>query len=158
MSLLDSLKEKAVKEISDKESRKEWVEKGFDAAIKEGRALLPAGDDVEIVAVREAGGYALDKLVKHKGSLVKLGQHGLRSTISMLALGDYDGAAQHAVLLSLCRTGSWGQVSGAIIATAQDGNAAKRELDVAIREIEDVLKDIGITAAKALASIFLALF
>ena len=75
MSLLESLKAKAVKEISDEEQQKEWVETGFDAAIKEGHKLLPSDlseDDAELKAVRESGEFALAKLEKHKGALVKL--------------------------------------------------------------------------------------
>lgn len=156
MSLLDSLKEKAISAISDEEKQKEWVEKGFDAAVKEGRKLLPAGDG-ELKPVREAGEYALGKLEKHKGTLVKLGQHGLRSTLSMLALGDYDGAARHAALVTLRETASWGEVSATIRETADAGNQAKRDLDAEIKEIKAALKDIGITAAKSLLPILLAL-
>jgi hypothetical protein len=161
MSLLDSLMDKAAKEISDEENQKAWVEKGFDAAIKEGHKLLPeeeVGEDKELKAVRESGEFALAKLEKHKGSLVKLGKHGLRSTLSKLALGDYDGAARHAALVTLRKTASWDEVSATIVAAAEEGNEAKRELDAAVKEFTDTLKDIGVVAAKALASIFLALF
>jgi hypothetical protein len=157
MSLLDSLKAKAIKEISDEEKQKEWVEKGFDAAIKEGNKLLPEGDEPELKAVRESGEFALAKLEKHKGSLVKLGAHGLRSTLSMLALGDYDGAAKHAALISLRKTASWDEVSATIVATAEEGNEAKRELDAAVKEATDMLKDIGVATAKTLGALFLAL-
>jgi hypothetical protein len=153
--------DKAVKEISNEENQGAWVEKGFDTAIKEGRKLLPKkgfGKDKELKAVRESGEFALAKLEKHKGALVKLGKHGLRSTLSKLALGDYEGAARHAALVTLRKTASWDEVSKTIVATAEAGNEAKRELDATVKEITDVLKDIGVTAAKALVSIFLALF
>jgi hypothetical protein len=157
MSLLDSLKEKAVSAIADEDKQKEWIESGFDSAVKEGHKLLPAGDEVELKAVRESGEYALAKLEKHKGTLVKLGQHGLRSTLSMLSLGDYNGAARHAALITLRETASWDEVSNAIATAAEEGNQAKRDLDAAIKEIKEALKDIGIVAAKTLASLFLAL-
>jgi hypothetical protein len=158
MSLIDNLKEKALSAITDEDKQKEWIEKGFDSAIGEGRKLLPVGDDEgELKAVRESAEYALNKLEKHKGTLVKLGQHGLRSTLSMLALGDYDGAARHAALITLRETASWDEVSSTIVTTAEAGNEAKRELDAEIKAITDALKDIGITAAKSLLPIFLAL-
>jgi hypothetical protein len=160
MSLLDSLKDKAIKEISDEEKQKEWIDKGFDAAIADGHKLLPAeevGEDKELEAVRKSGEFALAKLEKHKGALVKLGQHGLRSTLGALSLGDYDGAAQHAALVALRKTASWDEVSAAIVGTAEAGNEAKRELDAAIKEVTDALKDIGVVAAKTLFSLFVAL-
>lgn len=158
MSLIDNLKEKALSAITDEDKQKDWLDKGFDSAIKEGRKLLPTGDDEgELKAVRESGEYALNKLEKHKGTLVKLGQHGLRSTLSLLALGDYDGAARHAALITLRETASWDEVSKTIVATADAGNEKRRELDAEIKEITDALKDIGITAAKSLLPILLAL-
>lgn len=158
MSLIDNLKEKAISAITDEDKQKEWLDKGFDSAVAEGRKLLPTGDDEgELKAVRESADYALNKLEKHKGTLVKLGQHGLRSTLSLLALGDYDGAARHAALITLRETASWDEVSKTIVATADAGNEKKRELDAEIKEITDALKDIGITAAKSLLPILLAL-
>jgi len=157
MSLIDSLKEKAITAITDEEKQKEWAEKGFDAAIEQGRKLLPDGDGIEVKSVREAGSYALDKLVKHKGTLVELGQHGLRSTISVLALGDYDGAARHAALVALRETAGWDDVTTTISDVAKAGNQAKRDLDEKIEEIKTALKDIGITAAKAVLPILLAI-
>ena len=157
MSLLESLKEKAVKAISDGEKQKEWIEKGFDSAIKEGRKLLPQGDSQELKAVREAGDYALRRLENNKDALIGLGQHGLRSTLAMLALGDYDGAARHAALVSLRETASWDEVSRTIRATSDAGNQAKRDLDAKIAAIKEALKDIGIAAAKAALPLLLAL-
>ena len=146
MSLIDNLKDKAIAAISDEEKQKDWISKGFDSAVKEGHKLLPQGDD-----------EGESKLEKHKSALVKLGQHGLRSTLSLLALGDYGGAARHAALVTLRTTASWDEVSDTIVATAEAGNQAKRDLDAAIKEFKDVLKDIGITAAKSLLPILLAL-
>lgn len=159
MSLIDNLKEKALKAINDEEKQKDWIAGGFDSAIKEGHKLLPELDDEqpELKAVRESGEYALAKLEKHKGTLVRLGQHGLRSTLSLLALGDYDGAARHAALITLRETASWDEVSDTIVTTAKAGNQAKRELDAEIKAIKAMLKDIGITAAKSLLPILLAL-
>jgi len=158
MPLIDNLKEKAIAAITDEDKQKEWLDKGFDSAIAEGRKLLPTGDDEgELKAVRESAEYALSKLEKHKVTLVKLGQHGLRSTLSLLALGEYDGAARHAALVTLRETASWDEVSNAIVSTAEAGNEKKRELDAEIKEIKGVLKDIGITAAKSLLPILLAL-
>jgi hypothetical protein len=157
MSLIDNLVEKAVSAVTDEEKQKEWIETGFDKAVEEGRGLLPQGGDTEIKAVREAGEFALNKLEKHKGALVGLGQHGLRSTLSLLALGDYDKAARHAALLTLKETASWEEVSATIEKTADEGNKKKRELDKEIEEIKTALKDIGITAAKSILPILLAL-
>ena len=157
MSLLESLKEKAIKAISDEEKQKEWLESGFDAAVKEGHKLLPSSDEPELKAVRESGEFALAKLEKHKDGLVLLGQHGLRSTMSMLSLGDYDGAAKHATLVYLRESASWDEVSSKIRETASDGNQAKRDLDAELESLKDMLKDIGIMAAKAALPLLLAL-
>lgn len=157
MSLLDNLKEKALEAVLDEEKHKEWMESGFDKAVEEGRKILPEGDDPEVKAVRESGEFALNKLVKHKSSLVGLGQHGLRSTLTMLSLGQYDGAARHAALVTLRSDASWDDVSNAIRTTAEAGNKAKRELDAEIDAMKAVFKDIGLAAAKSLLPILLAL-
>lgn len=158
MSLLESLKEKAVKALSDEEKHKEWIAKGFDSALKEGRSLLPTDmTNLELKAVRESGEYALTRLEKHKDALIGLGQHGLRSTLAMLALGDYNGAARHAALVYLQDSASWSEVDRTIRETSEAGNQAKRELDAKIAEIKAVLKDIGIAAAKAVLPLLLAL-
>jgi hypothetical protein len=157
MPLLDKLKEKALEAVLDEDKHKEWLESGFDKAMEEGRKVLPQGDETEVKAVREAGEFALAKLEKNKGALVGLGQHGLRSTLTMLSLGQYDGAARHAALVSLRTNASWDSVSETIIDTAEAGNEAKRQLDEEIAAIKAALKDIGITAAKAVLPILLAL-
>jgi len=156
VSLFENLEQKAVDAISDKEKQKAWIDKGFDAAVKQSRALLPAGDDAELKAIRESGEYAIGKLEKHKDVLVKLGEHGLRSTISALALGDYSEASRHAALVSLGGA-SWDAATQAIVDTAKTGNQAKRDYDASVNEIMTVLKDIGIAAAKSLLPILLKL-
>lgn len=159
MSLLDKLLDKAKDSVNDEEKQKEWVEKGFDKALDEARDLLPsAGEtDNELKSLRETGEFALNKIAKHKDALVGLGQHGLRSTVSLVGLGRYDDAAKHAALVKLRKTASWDEVSAAIIATAEDGNQAKRELDAEIAELKAALKDIGVTAAKAIIPLLIAL-
>lgn len=156
MSLIENLMTKAVDSLNDEESQKEWVESGFDKLLEEGRSALPATDETELKAVRESGEYALGKLEKHKSSLVRLGQHGLRSTLSLLALGDYDKAAEHAAFLALRETASWDEVSETIRQTADEGNQKKREIDAEVAAIKEVLKDIGVASAKALLPILLA--
>ena len=157
MSLLERFKEKAVETVNDPERHKEWTEKGFDSAMKEARKLLPEGDDeAEIKALRETAEFGLDKLEKHKSTLIGLGAHGLRSTLTMVGMGQYDDAARHAALVTLRETASWGEVSSAITSTANDGNKAKRDLDASVEEIKDALKDIGITAVKSVLPFLLA--
>lgn len=158
MSLIDNLMSKATSAISDEEKHKEWLESGFDKLVEEGRGLIPAAgdDEPELKAVRESAEFALSKLEKNKSSLVALGQHGLRSTLSLLALGDYDRAARHAALLTLKESASWDEVSETITRTAEAGNEKKRELDAEVDAIKGALKDIGVAAAKALLPILLA--
>ena len=157
MPLLDKLKEKALDAINDEEKQAKWVDKGFDSAVKAARDLIPTADDeAEIKSLADAAEYGLKKLEKHKSALVGLGQHGLRSTISLLGLGQYDEAARHAALVELRTTASWLEVNKAILSTAAEGNQAKRDLDAKIEEVKDVLKDIGTTAAKAVLPFLLA--
>jgi hypothetical protein len=159
MSLLDKLKDKALDAVNDEEHHKEWSEKGFDAAMKEARKLVPKeaeGESEELKAVRTTAGYALDKLEKNKDSLVGLGAHGLRSTITMLGLGQYDEAAKHAALIQLRETASWSEVSAAITSTAEAGNRAKRELEAQVEAMKKTFKDIGVAAAKAVLPMLLA--
>ena len=156
MSLLDSLKGKAISSVNDEEKQAEWVTKGFDAAVKEGREILPTGDTSEEKAARETAEFALNKLEVNKDSLVGLGAHGLRSTITLLGLGKLDDAARHAAMVKLRTTATWSEVSSTIIATSEEGNQVKRELDAEIKALKAMLKEIGITAAKALLPVLLA--
>lgn len=156
MSLLDSLKSKALSSVNDEERQAEWVTKGFDAAVKEGREALPAGDSPEETAARETAEFAIKKLEVNKAALVGLGAHGLRSTITLLGLGKLDDAARHAATLKLRTTATWSEVSNTIIATSEEGNQVKRELDAEIAATKAMLKEIGITAAKALLPVLLA--
>lgn len=154
---LDELKWKAITALRDEEKQREWIEKGFDASMKEARKLVPAGDG-ELKAVRGAATYALDRIEKHKASLVRLGQEGLNSTITFLAMGDYESAANHAAALMTLRTSaSWSEVDAAILGQAESGNQKKRELNAARKEVLDALKDIGVAAAKAALPFLLAL-
>jgi hypothetical protein len=158
MSLLDKLKDKAVEAALDPEKHKKWIDSGFDDAMGKARKLLPeAGDSAELKALNETAEFALDKVEKNKASLVGLGQNGLRSVITMVGLGQYDEAAKHAQLVTLRETASWGEVTAKITATAEDGNKAKRELDEQIAAIKAALKDIGVTAAKAILPLLIAL-
>ena len=157
MSLATDLVAKALDTISDQDKQKAWIEKGFDVALKEGAKLLPSGDG-ELKAVRESGEYAIAKLEKHKGALVKLGEDGLASTMQFLSLGDYTGATRHAdALISKIKTGGWDDVSSAIVEGSEAGNVAKREHDAAMAEIAAALKDIGVTAAKSILPVLLML-
>lgn len=156
MALLDGLKQKAVESIQDQDLQKKWIEKGFDQVVAAARKNLPEGDDEEVRAVRETAEYGLAKLERHKGALVGLGQHGLRSTITLLGLGRYDDAAEHAALVRLRTSASWDDVTAVLLETAEAGNQAKRDLDAEIEEVKDALKDIGATAAKALLPLLLA--
>jgi hypothetical protein len=158
MALLDKLKDKAIATALDPEKHKEWTETGFDKAMSEARKLLPEGDDeAEVKALRETAEFALDKLEKNKASLVGLGLNGLRSTMTLVGLGQYDEAAKHAQLVALRETASWDEVTAKITATAQEGNEAKRQLDAEVEALKDMLKDIGITAAKAILPLLLAI-
>jgi hypothetical protein len=156
VSLLDSLKAKAISSVNDEERQAEWVDKGFDAAMKEGREILPTGDTPEETAARETAEFALSKLENNKASLVGLGAHGLRSTITLLGLGKLDDAARHAATVKLRTTATWSEVSATIIATSEEGNQVKRELDAEIAATKALLKEIGITAGKALLPVLLA--
>lgn len=157
MSLLESLKEKAAEAVNDEERQREWVEKGYDKALEEARALLPQADDEgELKALREAAEDGLDKLERNRENLVGLGTHGLRSAITLVGLGQYDAAAEHAALVKLREAASWGQVTDAITAAAESGNEAKRKLDAEIEALKDVFKEIGTAGAKALLPLLLA--
>lgn len=162
MSLLDTLIAKAAETVNDEERQKKWVEKGFDSALAEARKLLPdapsdLGDEgVEAKALRETAEFGLDKLEKHRDTLASLGAHGLRSTITLVGLGKYDDAAKHAALLRLRKSASWGEVSNAILSVAREGNEAKRQLDAEIEELKAALKDIGVTVAKSVLPLLLA--
>lgn len=159
MSLLDKLKDKALEAANDKDHHKEWTEKGYDALIGEARKLVPkdVADDGEMKALADAATNALDKLDEHKDSIVKLGANGLRSTVTLLSLGQYDDAARHAALVQLRETASWSEVNDAITSTAEAGNQAKRELEAEVEAMKDVLKDIGVSAGKAVLPFLLAL-
>lgn len=157
MPVLDKLKEKAFEAILDDKRQKEWIETGFDAAIGKARALLPDDwTEAELKALRDTAEYGLARLEKHKPTLVELGEHGLKSTLTLVAIGNYDEAARHAALLALRESGSWDEVTDAIMGAAQAGNQAKRDLDAKREEILAVLKDIGIAAAKAALPLLLA--
>ena len=156
MALLDKLKDKALAEISDKEKQAEWVSKGFDSSLAQARALMPKGDDSETKRTLQTAEFAFVKIEKHKAALVDLGAHGLRSTFTLMGIGQYDEAAKHAALLKLSTSASWDEVNTAILSTAAAGNQAKRDLDAEIEAFKDMLKDIGITAARAVLPFLLA--
>ncbi len=157
MALLDKLLTRASEEVRDPEHHKEWAEKGFDKAIEESRSFVegtvldPTLDDVKATALD-----GLDRLVEHRDAMVTLGASGLRAAISMLAMGRLDDAAKEAALLQLRSSASWDEVSAAITTAAEAGNQARREFEAAKKEILGVLKDIGITAGKALLPVLLA--
>jgi len=157
MPLLDRIKETALEVVLDEDRQKAWVESGFDSALKGARALLPDDwTEAELKSLRDSAEHGLQKLELHKDTLVQLGEHGLKSTLTLLAIGNYDEASRHAALLVLKQEGSWDDVSDAILGAAQAGNQAKRNLDAKREEILTVLKDIGIGAAKALLPLMLA--
>lgn len=158
MPLLDSLISKAVNTISDTERQEKWVDTGFDKALSGMRGILPRGDlSPEIEILRSEAAEGLNKLEEHKGDLVLLGANGLRSTLTMVGLGQYETAAQHAALLTLKQSGSWGDVTKAITTTAEAGNESLRALEAARAKMIDVLKSIGMSAAKAVLPFLLAL-
>lgn len=156
MPVLDKLQEKAKEAVLDPKRHNAWISSGFDQAVKRMRGLVPSGTEPELQSARDTADYALAKLEKHKGTIVKWGEDGLASTIAMLASGRYDDASRHAALLVVREQASWDQVSLAIVSTAEAGNQKKRELDKAVAETLEVLKDIGVTAAKALLPLALA--
>lgn len=157
MSLLDRLKDKALEEARDPARQKKWVESGFDAALEKSRKLLPTDwTEGELKALRDTAEFGLQKLELHKAALVKLGEQGLKSTLTLVAIGDYEEASKHAALLYLRESADWDAVTAAILREAEAGNQAKRDLDAAREEILDVLKDIGVTAAKAALPLLLA--
>lgn len=150
MSLLDSFKKKAVDSVASGElDLDDWAATGFDALLDKAGELLPSGGDVGEVAASAAGTAALRTIRAKKAVMARLGKHGLRSTIAMVAMGSYDAAAQHAALVSLKRRGTWDEVTTAIRMTSEAGNQAKRDLDAAHEEFTSTLKAIGINAARA---------
>jgi hypothetical protein len=166
MSLIDSLQTKALEAINDPARQNEWVTRGYDAAVDKIAGLLPPGQDAstpltseqrELQALRQTLLFDLGKLEKHKPVLVGLGEHGLRSTISLLGLGNVDNAAKHAARVALKASASWGQVGEAILTTAEAGNQQKRDLDKKIEELKVVLKDLGTFAAARLLPFLIAL-
>ena len=157
MSLLGRIKGRALETVLDEQRQKNWVESGFDLAIKNSRALLPDDwTESELKALRDAAEHGLQKLEQHKGAVVKWGEQGLKSTLTLVAIGDYDEASKHAALVTLRESGSWDDVSSAILGTAAAGNQAKRDLDATREEILAVLKDIGIGGAKAILPLLIA--
>lgn len=150
MLLIDKLKKKALDAVKDEAKHKEWLEGGFDKAVSEMRGQLPAkGSSEQQDAVRSTASYGLDKVVKHRATLVGLGEHGLRSTFTMIGMGQPREAARHAALIQLRKSGSWDDATNVLVSTTEDGNQAKRDLDAKINKIEDAILDIGVTAAKA---------
>lgn len=157
MSLLNSFKTKAIEHVNDKDRQKKWVETGFDAAVSEAGKLIPTGDlDPGLQYVADLAKVGLDRLVENKETLVGLGENGLRTALVFVGIGDYDSAAKHAALLTLRQSGSWDDVTNAIVTTAESGNEKKRKLDKAYEEIKAVLKSIGYAAAKAILPLLIA--
>lgn len=157
MSLLDKLIEKAGEEVHDPENHREWSEKGFDEAVSEGRKLLDEKlGDPGLILVRNTADAALDKIEKHKDSFVTLGASGLRATIALLAQGRLDDAAHEAALIQLRTSANWDEVSAAITGAAESGDQARRDFETSKSDVLEVLKDVGVTAAKALLPLLLA--
>lgn len=158
MSLLDGMVELGLKEVLDREKHDKWVDEGYDKMLKAGRKLLPEAEDGSEVAVfaRDMGSEALNKLEEHKGTLVQLGKNGLRGTIHYVALGMYDDATKLAYRLHLKESAGWDTIHAAIDASSEAGAKAKREMDGALDKLLEVLKDIGITLAKAALPLILA--
>lgn len=154
MSLLSSLASKAVEAVLDEDKHSEWIGGGFDKALAEARGLLDS-DDVD-PAIKSTGERALNKLEEHRGALVEFGVHGLRSTLIYLASGRYTEAARHAALVTLREKASWDQVSETILATAEEGNEKKRQIEATQAEILAMLKDIGSSLAKAALPLILS--
>lgn len=156
MALLDKLWDSALDQASDPERQKEWVEKGFDSALEEGKKLLPPGGIVgnDLRGVRASGDLALAKLEEHKAKLVGLGANGLKATLVMVANGQYVKAAEKAA--TVLTTASWIEVGDAMLGQAEAGNQAKRDADKAKAEFLDMLKDIGVACAKAALALLIA--
>lgn len=147
MTLLNELAEAGAtcaKTEIDKRSGK-W----FDIVTEKAEKVVDGLDG----PVKDAAKAALDSLVGHKSDLLHLGGQGLTAFVAFLALGNEKNAKE---LLYLANEASLDELLAASDAAADKTVQAKKDDAAAQAKIVAILKDVGVSAAKSLLPVMLA--
>jgi len=131
--------------IYDKNSGK-W----FDKVAGEAQKVVDGLDK----PIKDVTQPALDVLISHKDDVIHLGQHGLTALMGYIALGNSDKATE---LLYLTNKATLQELLDASDASTKKVIDAKKANDEAKKQAVQILKDVGLAAAKSLLPVLMAI-